>query len=628
MDAFLLLDLVRGLDGRPLQRMTTEWAGFFEGVISVAGIRRVGDEVYFTLSVPTTRDDVNAYIRVDATQDAPPDRVRLQQEGRRVPSTVQGVVRTGVDPGWLPGPEAYQFRMRVEAPEGASRAPLVVQILDPDQSTVLAEATGLPPVREDLNEILTTGVISRPLMELLSHATLDETFAVVIDVNLQAATDETRAVSNVRHMVSQVLAGDQRTSGRGTEQYVFEKLTKAEIQALVALDRAQTSDNDRDNRGSRSIHRIWPDFQVHALIDTSIPTIKADAACTAFSATGRGIRWAVIDSGIGHHSHFTHRHNLDLTDPNIKHRDFLTGAEGPAALVDEFGHGTHVAGILAGEQAPNSEAAAEIRSLDENGNEQATRTTVENMRGVAPECELVSLRVLDASGNGTVTPIMEALDYVNTVNQNGRNIRIHGVNLSVGYEFDAEWFACGQSPLCIEVDRLVRTGVVVVVAAGNTGYGRIRATARPTASAGIDLTINDPGNAERAITVGSTHRSAPHTYGVSFYSSKGPTGDGRGKPDLVAPGERIMSCAAGTALSTKLGGAEQLSSLYVEKSGTSMAAPHVSGAAAAFLSIRREFVGQPERVKRLLVETATDLGRNPFFQGGGLLDLMRAIQAV
>ena len=79
--------------------------------------------------------------------------------------------------------------------------------------------------------------------------------------------------------------------------------------------------------------------------------------------------------------------------------------------------------------------------------------------------------MLDAHGNGAVTAIMEALDYVNSVNMYGRNLRIHGVNLSVGYEFDAEWFACGQSPLCVEVDRLVRTGVVVVVAAGNTGYG-------------------------------------------------------------------------------------------------------------------------------------------------------------
>jgi subtilisin family serine protease len=168
---------------------------------------------------------------------------------------------------------------------------------------------------------------------------------------------------------------------------------------------------------------------------------------------------------------------------------------------------------------------------------------------------------------------------------------------------------------------------VVVVAAGNTGYGKINAAVR-TASAGIDLTINDPGNAERAITVGSTHPVSPHTFGVSYFSSKGPTGDGRLKPDLVAPGERIVSCAAGRRIPALSDGATAEDVFYVEDSGTSMAAPHVSGAVAAFLSIRTEFREQPDRVKQLFMDTATDLGRERYFQGSGMLDLMRAIQAV
>ena len=143
------------------------------------------------------------------------------------------------------------------------------------------------------------------------------------------------------------------------------------------------------------------------------------------------------------------------------------------------------------------------------------------------------------------------------------------------------------------------------------------------------MTINDPGNAERAITVGSTHRDSPHAYGVSFFSSKGPTGDGRDKPDLVAPGERITSCAAGRKLAAVLAGeVADDTAVYVEESGTSMAAPHVSGAVAALLSVRREFIGSPEEVKRILVDSATSLRRRPEFQGGGLLDLMRALQSV
>ena len=209
-----------------------------------------------------------------------------------------------------------------------------------------------------------------------------------------------------------------------------------------------------------------------------------------------------------------------------------------------------------------------------------------------------------------------------------RLMRIHGVNLSIGYEFDPKWFACGQSPLCKEVDRLVRTGVVVVVAAGNTGYGRLSAFVRQT-NTGMGMTINDPGNADRAITVGSTHRDRPHTYGVSYFSSKGPTGDGRSKPDLVAPGERIASCAAGARAKAKVeGGRARHVALYIEDSGTSMAAPHVSGAVAAFLSVRNEFIGQPERIKDIFCSTATSLGREHYFQGAGLVDLMRALQSV
>src|SRR5205085_10608113 len=161
-----------------------------------------------------------------------------------------------------------------------------------------------------------------------------------------------------------------------------------------------------------------------------------------------------------------------------------------------------------------------------------------------------------------------------------------------------------QSSLCVEGDGLVRSGVVVVIAAGNSGYGFVTTDQNIPASAGLSLTINDPGNAELAITVGSTHRDMPHTYGVSYFSSKGPTGDGRRKPDLVAPGEKILSCGAGTKLAKSLAkvkgtmdGDKNL--VYVADSGTSMAAPHVSGAIAAFLSVRREFLGKPETVKKI-----------------------------
>jgi serine protease AprX len=260
---------------------------------------------------------------------------------------------------------------------------------------------------------------------------------------------------------------------------------------------------------------------------------------------------------------------------------------------------------------------------------QKRRPQSDAMRGVAPRCRLVSLKVLDANGAGRASDVIRALAYVREkLNGDPKLLRVHGVNLSVGYEFDAEMFACGQSPLCVEVDRLVKSGVVVVASAGNTGYGKLPAVERTT-RVGMSNTINDPGNADLAITVGSTHRDSPHTFGVSYFSSKGPTGDGRLKPDLVAPGERITSCAAGRYLATRGGKIPDApAAAYVDESGTSMAAPHVSGAIAAFLSIRREFIQRPEEAKSIFLKSATCLGRERYFQGHGLVDLMRAIQSV
>jgi subtilisin family serine protease len=332
----------------------------------------------------------------------------------------------------------------------------------------------------------------------------------------------------------------------------------------------------------------------------------------------------------GDHPHFRAHATLTLDAP-LRHRDFTVApgqAESP--LSDECGHGTHVAGIIAGELDASDKSmtvGAVARHRDESGQVVHDVMPLTRIRGVAPECTILSVKVLDAQGRGQVSNLITALEEIDRINGYGKDIRIHGVNLSVGYDFDPEWFACGQSPLCNVVDRVVRSGVVVVVAAGNTGYGFVDTTARGSVAAGLPLSINDPGNAERAITVGSTHRDMPHVYGVSYFSSKGPTGDGRPKPDLVAPGEKIISCGAGSTLA-QARAATQSDALYVEDSGTSMAAPHVSGAIAAFLSVRREFIGQADEVKRIFVQSATDLRRERYFQGAGLVDLMRAIQSV
>jgi subtilisin family serine protease len=230
----------------------------------------------------------------------------------------------------------------------------------------------------------------------------------------------------------------------------------------------------------------------------------------------------------------------------------------------------------------------------------------------------MSLKVLTDDRKGSTEALLAAIGYIQSLNGYGRNIRVHGLNISLGYDFNPKNFAAGQSPLCAEVDRLVKCGVVVVVAAGNGGGGFLSADGGGPTRAGFLSTIMDPGNAELALTVGATHRDRPVTYGVSYFSAKGPTIDGRMKPDLVAPGEHIVSCDATNGATSG----------FRSDSGTSMAAPHVSGAIAAFLSVRGEFRGHPERLKRLFMDNATDLGRRPEFQGAGLIDLMRTLQAI
>jgi serine protease AprX len=466
----------------------------------------------------------------------------------------------------------------------------------------------------------------------------------MIELNLRYKQGVQKAAEAFEKLYKQVLGEDEAARRRAI------LISKSYFRCFISVDewKALTKrDEQNEDPRDRVIYKVWPDFPLSPLIDRSVATVKADAAVQSYSATGRGICWGVIDSGIDfHHIHFgdvkkdPQLHTLLHPDVSDLHCDFTGGdpQTGPAALRDEFGHGTHVAGIIAGGLASSMEVDKDfvvyenVFDCDPAGdNKQLSLKprsvgTACSLRGVAPQCKLVSLKVLDGDGKGRTSNIMRALQYVREeVNGDPKFLRIHGVNLSLGYEFDAEMFACGQSPLCVEVDRLVSSGVIVVVAAGNTGYAQI-ATKQRLAKIGIQSTINDPGNSRLAITVGATHRDSPHTYGVSYFSSKGPTGDGRLKPDLVAPGERITSCAAGKKL-------ERLAlqngvSAYVDDSGTSMAAPHVSGAIAAFLSIRREFVQRPDDVKRIFLESATPLGRERYFEGRGMVDLMRAIQSV
>lgn len=492
------------------------------------------------------------------------------------------------------------------------------------------------PRRPTPARLIRRGAITDALLNMPDAGT---PISVIVELNLRHARGLSGAADRFAQLYKQVTGADMADWQIVAGIYRQCRLTMAQVKELVRLDGGGNGDETATTDPSqRAIYRVWQDFAVRPLTDASVLTVKADAARRAFAAAGNGITWGVVDSGIDRgHPHFAAYDTLG-GDVAELHRDFTCpdtpGAGAP--LTDGLGHGTHVAGIIAGAAPDPLDNGRELYIgelvTDPTGGERYDRRTLAKgaqLGGVAPLCKLVSLKVLDQDGASLSSNVLRALAYVREeLNGNGKLQRVHGVNISLGYDFDPGWFACGQSPICAEVNRLVQSGVVVVVAAGNTGFGWLNADERQTRT-GMMLTINDPGNADLAITVGSTHRDMPHTYGVSYFSSKGPTGDGRLKPDLVAPGERITSCAAGKRLTALFGGPPPANAVcYIDDTGTSMAAPHVAGAVAAFLSVRREFIGRPDEVKRIFLASATPLGRERYFEGHGLVDLMRALQAV
>ena len=267
--------------------------------------------------------------------------------------------------------------------------------------------------------------------------------------------------------------------------------------------------------------------------------------------------------------------------------------------VPKHQHGTHVGGII----------GADWRQSD------TTPPPEDNdMKGVCPDIKLYDLRVLDDEGRGDEFSVIAAMQFVRHLNAHKDLMMIQGVNLSLSIRHDVANYACGSTPVCEEANRLVGAGIIVVTAAGNNGYLYFL-TANGIPEEGYrSISITDPGNTESVITVGATHRDSAHLFGVSYFSSRGPTGDGRIKPDLVAPGEKIEST---TPNNNKL-----------RMDGTSQAAPHVSGTAALLLARYPELIGRPTRIKEILCKTATDLGRERYFQGAGMVDALRALQSV
>jgi serine protease AprX len=330
---------------------------------------------------------------------------------------------------------------------------------------------------------------------------------------------------------------------------------------------------------------ISPDRAVSGSLDYVTSAVGAPYAWNVYGLTGTGIGVAIIDSGIHNNNDF----NPGPGQNRIVYSKDFVGGGGPAAD-DLYGHGTHVAGIAGG-----------------GGKGSTCPSCTRSFKGVAPGVNLINLRVLDQNGRSTDSLVISAIQKAISL-QSTYNIQV--INLSLGrgvYE------SYKQDPLCQAVEQAWNAGIVVVVAAGNDG----RDNSAGTYGYG---TITAPGNDPYVITVGAmktngTYSTTDDT--IATYSSKGPTGfDQIVKPDLVAPGNRVVSDtnSASTLFNNNPSNLVTLkyyqnttnwgnSNQYFALSGTSMATPVVSGAAALLLQQYPNLT--PDQVKARLMKTAS-----------------------
>src|SRR5476651_1448458 len=329
-------------------------------------------------------------------------------------------------------------------------------------------------------------------------------------------------------------------------------------------------------------------------------TVGTKVVHDTLGLTGAGIGVAIIDSGIATwHDDLTNTSSTLYPYGNQRVVKFVDFVNGQTAPYDDNGHGTHVAGIIAG------------NGLDSTGQKS----------GAAPDASLISLKVLDGDGNCTVSSIIAALDWV-LANHTTYNIRV--VNMSVGAAIqESAW----TDPLTLAAKRVVDAGVVVVGAAGNFG--------KNTAGLPQYGGISAPGNAPWVLTVGASSTQGTPTRGddvVASFSSRGPSYiDYNAKPDLVAPGTGTVSLASAgstfalTKLSSLLPGTTGPALPYLSLSGTSMAAPVVTGTVALMLQANPSLT--PNAVKAILQYTAQQYpGYNGLVQGAGFLNVVGAVR--
>jgi serine protease AprX len=393
---------------------------------------------------------------------------------------------------------------------------------------------------------------------------------------------------------------------QGTSRIIIETADGAASDALItslrgrpgrrlALLRGQVAEIPdsalEELAASPGIRSIRLDRRVRGTLERTGAAVGATWARDNLGVDGTGVGVAIVDSGV------TSWHD-DLGAQRVVH--FADFVDFQPVAYDDYGHGTHVAGIIAG------------NGYDSGG----------ARRGLAPGASLVVLKVLDGEGNGYISNVIAALDYA-IAHRAQFNIRVVNLSVAAGvYE------SYNSDPLTLAARRAVEAGIVVVTAAGN--FGR---NGKGQAQNGG---VTSPGNAPWVLTVGATSHNgtaARADDSVAPFSSRGPSRfDFSAKPDLVAPGVGIESLAEGSSLlfaahplARLWGTVDTVTQPYLSLTGTSMAAPVVTGTVALMLQANPALT--PNLVKAILQYTAEHRSRyDALTQGAGFLNARGAVQ--
>ncbi len=310
---------------------------------------------------------------------------------------------------------------------------------------------------------------------------------------------------------------------------------------------------------------IEEDMEVQIMLNESVKLIGVNPDVWNLGIEGEGVTVAVVDTGID-------KDHPDLKGKVILQKDFTTEKGTDKENIDGNGHGTHVAGTIAG----------------------TGKASKGKYKGVAPKAKLIAAKVLASNGSGSFSDVIAGIDWASQ-----QDCQV--MNLSLGANV---YGSCdGTDPVCKAVDAAMDKGIVMCIAAGNSG---------PESK-----TVGTPGCAKKVITVGATDKYDS----IAWFSSRGPTADGRVKPDVCFPGVNIVAARAkNTFMGTPVG------DKYTSASGTSMATPHCAGVAALIKSLKPDLPSH--EVKSIIMKFTKDLHLDPNTQGKGRCDALNAIKSL